>query len=135
MKTNQHPCTTPTIIPILNRLNNHTNIARGISYRSSSYMKKYCPVSCRDMPVSRHRMDCKDAHPKCTEWARIGECQNNNDMKKFCPLSCETCTNNEPREMTVDSTHEDDDDSCVDHHELCLGWAVRSTLIEYCDAF
>ena len=99
------------------------------SYRSSSYMRKYCPVSCRDAPVPLNRMDCKDAHPKCVEWARIGECQSNNDMKKFCPLSCGTCTNNnKPKEMTAGSTTntKNFDDSCVDTHQSCPGWAVRT---------
>jgi hypothetical protein len=74
--------------------------------------------------------ECKDAHPKCSEWAEIGECENNDEMEQFCPLSCETCTN-EDGNRRDDDDDEDDDyeeehiDSCVDHHQLCSGWAVR----------
>jgi len=35
---------------------------------------------------------CADEHPRCAQWAVVGECERNPDfMRSDCPISCSTC--------------------------------------------
>jgi hypothetical protein len=81
-------------------------------------MRKHCPVSCRSEEQRPTNWSCKDAHPRCSVWADLGECAENSDMRKYCAKSCDTCTN-----------RHNDDDLCVDTHENCRFWADKGECI------
>ena len=93
----------------------------GECYRSPTYMKRVCPVSCMDMERAPLLNECKDVHESCHTWSQEAECETNANVKKFCPLSCGRCEKKETRNKGKTSNP-----SCKDDHENCSGWAVRS---------
>lgn len=103
----------------------------GECYRSPSYMKRTCPVSCSDMKRPPRRNECKDTHENCPIWFEAAECETNDSVKKYCPLSCGRCGNTgsngkkETRESGTASARNkiEETKSCEDNHENCSGWA------------
>lgn len=106
----------------------------GECYRSPSYMRRTCPVSCIDMKQSPRRNECKDIHENCPIWFNAQECETNESVKRFCPLSCGRCENigknssnkkKESRDTGTASSKNimDETKSCQDDHENCSGWA------------
>jgi len=106
----------------------------GECYRSPSYMKRICPVSCIDMKQSPRRNECKDIHENCPIWFKAAECETNSSIKKYCPLSCGRCENTGSntssrkkgtRDTGTASTRNimEETTSCKDDDENCSGWA------------
>jgi hypothetical protein len=79
-------------------------------------MTKYCPVSCSEDQMtlnSKSKDDCDDTHPRCSVWAKLGDCDNNFAMRAYCAESCNTCQEAVP----------DEENLCKDTHENCRFWA------------
>mmetsp|Transcript_34633 Transcript_34633/g.81651 ORF Transcript_34633/g.81651 Transcript_34633/m.81651 type:complete len:549 (-) Transcript_34633:247-1893(-) len=89
----------------------------GECYRSPTYMRETCKVSCDDMEESPGRKECKDIHKNCPIWKELAECETNASVKKYCPLSCEKC---KPKTSIASKEGEI---LCEDDHENCGVWA------------
>lgn len=102
----------------------------GECYRSTSYMRRTCPVSCRDMQTP-NRNECKDLHENCPVWVEDAECESNYEVKLYCPLSCGRCnakSNDASKKARVSETASTKNKAgkpelCQDGHENCSGWA------------
>lgn len=98
----------------------------GECYRSPSYMKKVCPISCIDSKIPPRHNDCTDTHNRCPIWAKELECETNASVKKYCKLSCGRCNNivndNDDRKKDV-RLEKKDEQICEDDHEKCKFWA------------
>ncbi|MEW5312642.1 MAG: hypothetical protein WDW38_004261 [Sanguina aurantia] len=58
------------------------------------------------LKVAEAEYDCQDFHPKCTEWARDGECERNEKyMIENCRASCDKCEK-EGHYVPITTTHE-----------------------------
>jgi len=84
-------------------------------------MTLHCPVACRDVDRSDQRKQCTDAHPKCSDWAAQGGCDDR-DVKNACAMSCDNCVGKHRK--SVDQP-ELSSDFCVDIFDTatCKFWA------------
>mmetsp|Transcript_19033 Transcript_19033/g.39883 ORF Transcript_19033/g.39883 Transcript_19033/m.39883 type:complete len:542 (-) Transcript_19033:463-2088(-) len=89
----------------------------GECYRSLSYMKRVCPVSCRNIEKAPRRNECKDIHENCVTWVETDECETNSAVVKYCPLSCQKC------KMKTAANNNGERMACKDGHQNCQGWA------------
>jgi len=86
-------------------------------------MYKHCPASCELIRLETNggqqqqaepkaaagataAKECVDKHAHCPQWAKLGECKENNDVRKNCAKSCGSC-----------------EADCVDTHANCQFWA------------
>lgn len=65
-------------------------------------------------PVKQEAVVCEDGDPRCSGWAKVGECEANPGyMSKNCRKSCALCGN------ATETTNQD----CQDNNERCSAWA------------
>jgi hypothetical protein len=83
-------------------------------------MASHCPVACRDIDRSDQRKQCTDVHPKCSDWAKAGECTDG-AVKRVCAKSCDHCVGGKRKFVEKETPP----DSCVDIDDLdlCKLWA------------
>jgi hypothetical protein len=86
-------------------------------------MALQCPVACRDIDRSDQRKQCTDVHPKCSDWAKEGECDDEKDVKHFCAKSCDHCLVYRKLVEDESSSVDSSSSSCVDSNDTCNFWA------------
>lgn len=81
----------------------------------------HCPISCRVLDGSDqdHRKQCTDVHPKCSDWAKEGDCDATRNIGTLCAKSCNNCVGKHRRLIDAPES------SCVDIHDTsgCKFWA------------
>ncbi|CAB9526682.1 Probable prolyl 4-hydroxylase [Seminavis robusta] len=98
-------------------------VDEGECIRNQDYMKKYCPVACKNgsSKTANSTSDCKDLHPRCRIWRELGEClENPSDMNRYCKKSCDTCK---------EISDVDESSLCLDKNETCAFWASKGECI------
>jgi hypothetical protein len=86
--------------------------AEGECLRNTVYMKKHCPVACRNEVIRQLASnECSDVHGRCPVWAELGECDANPQvMMKYCAKSCGGCDGDVKKATEVEDIDDDDDD-------------------------
>ena len=122
---------------------------------SRTYMNQYCPASCwqerqetkkdnkkqqqqrklgnnnkhtnKKMYTTTKTIPCVDRHEHCREWAKEGECEENEQpMKEYCPVACNYCEDGDDElviEVDVELEERDDHPKCLDRELRCPYWA------------